>query len=85
MKTGHALWEMPFKRFSEHQLIAEAEGCVALMGASGTRIHAPRYGVPARAALHLQIRHRRRLHRHGRRDTGRGSLIDYQALREALE
>ncbi len=38
VKTGHALWEMPFKRFSEDQLIAEAEGCIALMGASGTRI-----------------------------------------------
>lgn len=38
VKTGHALWEMPFKRFTEDQLIAEAEGCVALMGASGTRI-----------------------------------------------
>ncbi len=35
---GNALWEMPFKRFSEDELIARAEGCVALMGASGTRI-----------------------------------------------
>jgi D-3-phosphoglycerate dehydrogenase / 2-oxoglutarate reductase len=35
---GHALWEMPFQRFSEDALIARAQGCVALMGASGTRI-----------------------------------------------
>jgi D-3-phosphoglycerate dehydrogenase len=35
---GNALWEMPFKRFSEDELIARAKGCVALMGASGTRI-----------------------------------------------
>jgi D-3-phosphoglycerate dehydrogenase len=35
---GHALWEMPFKRFSEDELIAKSKGCVALMGASGTRI-----------------------------------------------
>ena len=38
VKGGHALWEMPFERFSEDQLISEATGCVALMGASGTRI-----------------------------------------------
>jgi len=38
VKTGHALWEMPFKRFSEDKLIAEAKDCVGLMGASGTRI-----------------------------------------------
>lgn len=37
---GHALWEMPFKRFSEDELIAKAQGCIALMGASGTRISA---------------------------------------------
>jgi len=35
---GNALWEMPFKRFTEDELIAKAHGCVALMGASGTRI-----------------------------------------------
>ena len=35
---GHALWEMPFRRFTEDELIAKAQGCVALMGASGTRI-----------------------------------------------
>lgn len=38
VKTGHALWEMPFKRFTEDELIVEADGAVALMGASGTRI-----------------------------------------------
>ena len=38
VKTGHALWEMPFERFSEDELIAEAKDCVGLMGASGTRI-----------------------------------------------
>ena len=38
VKRGHALWEMPFRRFTEDELIAEAQGCVALMGASGTRI-----------------------------------------------
>jgi D-3-phosphoglycerate dehydrogenase / 2-oxoglutarate reductase len=38
VRTGHALWEMPFKRFTEDELIAEAQGCIALMGASGTRI-----------------------------------------------
>ena len=38
VKIGHALWEMPFKRFSEDELIAEAKDCVGLMGASGTRI-----------------------------------------------
>ena len=38
VKMGHALWVMPFTRYSEDQLIDEAEGCVALMGASGTRI-----------------------------------------------
>lgn len=38
VKMGHPLWETPFKRFTEDQLIAEAGGCVALMGASGTRI-----------------------------------------------
>ena len=38
VKMGHPLWEMPFKRFTEDQLIAEASGCIALMGASGTRI-----------------------------------------------
>jgi D-3-phosphoglycerate dehydrogenase len=35
---GHPLWEMPFRRFTEDELIARAQGCVALMGASGTRI-----------------------------------------------
>jgi D-3-phosphoglycerate dehydrogenase len=35
---GHALWEMPFKRFSEDELITRAKPCIALMGASGTRI-----------------------------------------------
>ena len=25
VKTGHALWEMPFERFSEDELIAEAK------------------------------------------------------------
>jgi len=35
---GNALWEMPFKRFTEDELIAKAHGCIALMGASGTRI-----------------------------------------------
>ena len=38
VRMGHPLWEMPFKRFTEDELIAEAEGCVALMGASGTSI-----------------------------------------------
>lgn len=38
VQLGHALWEMPFKRFTEDDLIAKARGCVALMGASGTRI-----------------------------------------------
>ena len=38
VRTGFALWEMPFQRFTEDELIARAEGCVALMGASGTRI-----------------------------------------------
>ena len=38
VRTGHALWELPFQRFTEDELIARAEGCVALMGASGTRI-----------------------------------------------
>ncbi len=38
VRTGHALWEMPFQRFTEDELIAHAEGCIALMGASGTRI-----------------------------------------------
>lgn len=35
---GQALWEMPFTRLSEDELIARAQGCIALMGASGTRI-----------------------------------------------
>lgn len=38
VKAGHPLWVMPFQRFSEDELIAEAADCVALMGASGTRI-----------------------------------------------
>lgn len=38
VRTGHALWEMPFARFTEDELIARAEGCIALMGASGTAI-----------------------------------------------
>jgi len=38
VKRGHALWEMPFQRYSEDELIAQAQGCIALMGASGTRI-----------------------------------------------
>jgi D-3-phosphoglycerate dehydrogenase len=35
---GYALWEQPFWRYSEDELIATANGHVALMGASGTRI-----------------------------------------------
>ncbi|RWF56963.1 MAG: phosphoglycerate dehydrogenase, partial [Mesorhizobium sp.] len=35
---GNGLWEMPFERFTEDELIAKAHGCVALMGAGGTRI-----------------------------------------------
>lgn len=38
VKRGHPLWVMPFQRFSEQEFIAEAEDCIALMGASGTRI-----------------------------------------------
>jgi D-3-phosphoglycerate dehydrogenase / 2-oxoglutarate reductase len=38
VELGHALWEMPFKRFTEDQLIDKAKDCIALMGASGTRI-----------------------------------------------
>ena len=38
VKRGHPLWVMPFQRYSEDELIAQAQGCVALMGASGTRI-----------------------------------------------
>jgi D-3-phosphoglycerate dehydrogenase len=38
VRLGHALWEMPFRRFAEDELIARAHGCVALMGASGTAI-----------------------------------------------
>ncbi len=38
VELGHALWEMPFKRFTEDQLIEKAQGCIALMGASGTRV-----------------------------------------------
>ncbi len=38
MQLGHALWDLPFQRFTEDELIAKARGCVALMGASGTRI-----------------------------------------------
>ena len=38
VQLGHALWEMPFQRFTEDELIAKAKGCIALMGASGTRI-----------------------------------------------
>ena len=39
VRTGYALWEMPFQRFSEDALIDKAKDCVALMGASGTRIN----------------------------------------------
>jgi D-3-phosphoglycerate dehydrogenase len=35
---GHPLWEMPFQRYSEDELIRKAQGSIALMGASGTRI-----------------------------------------------
>jgi D-3-phosphoglycerate dehydrogenase / 2-oxoglutarate reductase len=35
---GHALWEMPFKRFSEAEFLERAQPCVAVMGASGVRI-----------------------------------------------
>ena len=38
MKRGHPLWVMPFQRYSEDELIAQAQGCIGLMGASGTRI-----------------------------------------------
>ncbi len=38
VKMGHPLWIMPFARYSEDELIAEARDCVGLMGASGTRI-----------------------------------------------
>jgi D-3-phosphoglycerate dehydrogenase len=38
VKMGYPLWEMPFRRFTEDELIAEAKGCIALMGASGTRV-----------------------------------------------
>ncbi len=37
--SGYALWEMPFQRFTEDELIAGAQNCVGLMGASGTRIN----------------------------------------------
>lgn len=38
VKMGHPLWVMPFTRYSEDELIAQGQGCIALMGASGTRI-----------------------------------------------
>ena len=33
-----ALWRTPFWRYSEDEFIAAARGCVAVMGAGGTRI-----------------------------------------------
>jgi len=38
LTLGYAMWETPFWRHSEDQLIAKAKGHVGLMGASGTRI-----------------------------------------------
>ncbi|MDE3176844.1 MAG: hydroxyacid dehydrogenase [Pseudomonadota bacterium] len=38
VRMGHPLWVTPFTRYSEDELIAAAQDCVALMGASGTRI-----------------------------------------------
>src|SRR5579862_7078697 len=35
---GHALWEMPFKRFSEAEFLERAQPCAAVMGASGVRL-----------------------------------------------
>lgn len=55
VQLGHALWEMPFQRFTEDQLIVGARGCVALMGVN-THYRSRDAGV-ARAALHIQIRH----------------------------
>jgi len=38
LTLGYALWHTPFWRYSEDEFIAAARGCVAVMGASGTRI-----------------------------------------------
>jgi len=38
LTLGYALWQAPFWRYTEDELIAAAKGHVGLMGASGTRI-----------------------------------------------
>ena len=38
VEEGYALWEMPFRRYSDEEVIERAKDCDALMGASGTRI-----------------------------------------------
>jgi len=38
LTLGYCMWESPFWRYSEDEFIATAQGHVAVMGASGTRI-----------------------------------------------
>ena len=38
LTLGYALWQTPFWRYSEDEFIAAAQGRIAVMGASGTRI-----------------------------------------------
>jgi len=38
LTVGYGLWQTPFWRYSEHEFIATAQGHIAVMGASGTRI-----------------------------------------------
>ncbi len=38
LTLGYALWRTPFWRYSEDEFIAAAQGRIAVMGASGTRI-----------------------------------------------
>jgi D-3-phosphoglycerate dehydrogenase len=38
LTLGYAMWESPFWRYSDDEFIAAAEGHIAVMGASGTRI-----------------------------------------------
>jgi D-3-phosphoglycerate dehydrogenase len=38
LTLGYALWQTPFWRYSEDEFIAAAQGRIAVMGASGTRV-----------------------------------------------
>jgi D-3-phosphoglycerate dehydrogenase / 2-oxoglutarate reductase len=38
LTLGYALWQAPFWRYSEDEFITAAQGCVGVMGASGTRL-----------------------------------------------